>query len=146
MNSEFDAFIAPFTPAVQDLARRARALVLEIFPDAIEQLDPAARLIGYGFDCTYRGLVCGIALQRSYINLMFARGAELPDPAGLLTGTGKRARHVKIQWPDDLASPELAARLAAAVAHGGRVSAHRPTHPPCARGLGRAVQQDGGSR
>ena len=75
MNPELDAFLAPHPPAVQDLARRARALVLAIFPDAIEQLDPAERLIGYGFDRTYKGLVCGIALQRSYINLMFARGA-----------------------------------------------------------------------
>jgi hypothetical protein len=118
VNPELDAFLAPYTPAVQDLARCARALVLAIFPDAIEQLDPAARLIGYGFDRTYRGLVCGIVLQRSYINLMFARGAELPDPVGLLTGTGKRARHVKIQQPGDLASPTLAALLETAVAAG----------------------------
>jgi hypothetical protein len=116
MNPELDAFLVPYSPAVQDLARRARALVLEIFPDASEQFDPAARLIAYGFDRTYKGLVCGITLQRSYINLMFARGAELPDPAGLLIGTGKRARHVKIQRPEDLASPELAALLEAAVA------------------------------
>jgi hypothetical protein len=116
MTVEFDVFLAPYSPTVQDLARRARDLVLAVMPDAIEQLDPSARLIAYGFDRTYRGLVCGIALQKMYVNLMFARGAELPDPAGLLTGTGKRARHVKIQQPDDLASPELRALLEAAVA------------------------------
>ena len=115
MSTEFDAFLVPYAPAVQDLARRARALILAIFPDAVEQLDAPARLIGYGFDRTYRGLVCGITLQRGYVNLMFARGAELPDPAGLLTGTGKRARHVKIQQPDDLAPPALRALLDAAL-------------------------------
>ena len=118
MNTELDAFLAPYAPAVQNLARRARDLVLAIFPDAIEQLDPSARLIAYGFDRTYRGLVCGIALQRGYVNLMFARGAELPDPAGLLTGTGKRARHIKIQQPADLATPALQALLGAALAAG----------------------------
>ncbi len=85
-------------------------------PDAIEQFDAPARLIAYGTDRTYRGLICGIALQKSYVNLMFARGAALPNPAGLLTGTGKRARHVKIQRPEDLASPALRALLEAAVA------------------------------
>ncbi len=118
MNTELDAFLAPYAPAVQDLARRARDLVLAIFPDAVEQFDPSARLIAYGFDRTYRGLVCGIALQQGYVNLMFARGTELPDPADLLTGTGKRARHVKIQQPDDLAAPALRALLGAALALG----------------------------
>ena len=98
-------------PRCRNWRGRARELVLAIMPDAIEQFDAPARLIAYGFDRTYRGLVCGITLQKSYVNLMFPRGAELPDPAGLLTGTGKRARHVKIQRPDDLASPELRALL-----------------------------------
>ena len=114
MNLELDAFLAPYTPAVQDLARRARELILTVMPDTIEQFDPSARLIAYGFDRTYRGLVCGITLQQGYVNLMFARGAALPDPAGLLTGTGKRARHVKIQRPDDLAAPALRTLLNAA--------------------------------
>lgn len=116
MNSELDVFLASYAPAVQELARRARELILAIMPDAIEQFDAPARLIAYGFDRTYRGLVCGITLQKSYVNLMFARGTELPDPAGLLTGTGKHARHVKIQHPEDLASPALRALLEAAVA------------------------------
>ena len=118
MNTELDVFLAPYAPAVQDLARRARDLVLAVMPDIVEQFDPSARLIAYGFDRSYRGLVCGIALQRGYVNLMFARGAELPDPAGLLTGTGKRARHVKVQQLDDLASSELVALLTSALAAG----------------------------
>jgi hypothetical protein len=32
-------------------------------PDAIEQLDPPAHLIGYGLDRTYKGLLCGITLH-----------------------------------------------------------------------------------
>jgi hypothetical protein len=33
-----------------------------------------------------------------HVNVGFYRGAELADPAGLLQGTGKRMRHVKL-WP-----------------------------------------------
>lgn len=115
MSDDLDSFLTPYAPDVRDLARRARELILAIMPDAIEQFDAPARLIAYGINRTYRGLICGIALQKSYVNLMFARGAELPNPAGLLTGTGKRARHVKIQRPEDLASPELRALLLAAL-------------------------------
>jgi hypothetical protein len=116
MRAEVEAFLAPYAPEIRDLAWKVRALVLEIFPDAIEQLDQPAKLIGYGFDRGYKGLVCGITLHKAHINLMFAQGAELPDPAGLLAGTGKRARHVKVQKRGDLDRPGVRALLEAAVA------------------------------
>ena len=33
----------------------------------------------------------------SHVNVGFFYGAELPDPAGLLEGSGKRMRHVKLK-------------------------------------------------
>jgi hypothetical protein len=35
----------------------------------------------------------------AHVNVGFFRGAEIPDPAGLLEGTGKLMRHVKLR-PD----------------------------------------------
>jgi hypothetical protein len=35
---------------------------------------------------------------KDHVNVGFYRGADLVDPAGLLEGTGKRMRHVKL-WP-----------------------------------------------
>jgi hypothetical protein len=116
MSDEVEQFLAPYSPEIRDLAWKLRALVLEVFPDAIELLDPPAKLIGYGFDRGYKGLVCGIALHKAQVNLMFAQGTELPDPAGLLAGTGKRARHVKVQQPGDVDHPGVRALLEAAVA------------------------------
>ena len=34
---------------------------------------------------------------RAHVNVGFFRGAELPDPDGLLEGTGRFMRHVKIR-------------------------------------------------
>ncbi|MDE1147930.1 MAG: DUF1801 domain-containing protein [Azospirillaceae bacterium] len=34
----------------------------------------------------------------AHANLGFFHGADLDDPAGLLLGTGKRMRHVKLVW------------------------------------------------
>jgi hypothetical protein len=39
---------------------------------------------------------------KSHVNVGFYRGAELDDPAGLLEGTGKRMRHVKLKPGRDL--------------------------------------------
>jgi len=111
-----EGLLAGYGEDVQALALRARALIREAFPDAVEMVDGPARLIAYGTDRTYRGVVCGITLQRGYVNLMFARGAELPDPAGLLAGTGKRARHVKLRRVEDVEHPAVRDLLEAALA------------------------------
>lgn len=38
-----------------------------------------------------------VNIFRAHANVGFFFGAELPDPAGLLEGTGKRMRHVKLR-------------------------------------------------
>ena len=115
MSSELEQFLTPYSPMVQALVLKLRTLIREIMPDAIEQLDLPAHLIGYGLDRTYKGLICGITLHKAHINLMFARGTELPDPEDLLLGTGKRARHVTIRQEVDLERPGVRTLLVAAL-------------------------------
>jgi hypothetical protein len=122
MSSELEQFLTPYSPMVQALALKLRALVHEVMPDTIEQLDAPAHLIGYGLDRTYKGLICGITLHTAHINLMFARGTELPDPEGLLAGTGKRARHVTIRQEADLERPGVRRLLIAALQRHQQVS------------------------
>ena len=80
MSSELEQFLTPYNPEVRALALKLRALIREVMPEAIEQLDVPAHLIDYGLDRTYKGLICGISLDTAHINLMFARGTDLPDP------------------------------------------------------------------
>jgi hypothetical protein len=115
MSSALEPFLASYNPEVRALALKLRVLIHEVMPDAIEQLDPPAHLIGYGLDRTYKGLICGITLHKAHINLMFARGTELPDPEGLLVGTGKRARHVTIRQEAELEHPAIRTLLRAAL-------------------------------
>jgi len=114
MSSELEQFLTPYSPMVQALVLKLRALIREVMPETIEQLDLPAHLIGYGLDRTYKGLICGITLHKAHINLMFARGTELPDPEDLLVGTGKRARHVTIRQEADLERPGVRTLLVAA--------------------------------
>ena len=91
---ELDTFLEGFDPAAAQLAKAARRLILEVFPDAIEMAE--GKEIGYGFDRGYKGLVFAISLKKGGINLGIADGASMPDPDGLLRGEGKRHRHVSI--------------------------------------------------
>ena len=51
--------------------------------------------------------VCFLSAHKKHVSLGFAEGSELKDPSGLLQGSGKRQRHVKIKKPVDLERPEL---------------------------------------
>ena len=44
----------------------------------------------------------------------FFHGATLGDPAGLLQGTGKRMRHVKVRWGEPVNAAALNELIAAA--------------------------------
>lgn len=102
-----EPFLMNYSDTVRELARSARALILTVMPKTVEQLDPSANLIAYGLDHSYKGLICGITLHKAYINIMFAQGASLPDPQGLLQGTGKLARHVHVERLADLEAPGI---------------------------------------
>jgi hypothetical protein len=102
-----EEFLASYSPEVQALALQTRELVLEVIPKALEMVDPPSRIIAYGFSPKYADLVCAIAPYQSYVNLIFSKGTELPDPQGLLTGTGKRARHVRIDTAEAVKRPSL---------------------------------------
>jgi hypothetical protein len=51
---------------------------------------------------------------RVHVNVGFFCGAMLDDPAGLLEGTGKRMRHVKLRWAQQVNAITLSELIAAA--------------------------------
>ena len=51
---------------------------------------------------------------RAHVNVGFFHGAALPDPAGLLEGTGKYMRHVKLKPDRAIDGSSLEALIAAA--------------------------------
>jgi hypothetical protein len=114
MDDEVERLLAGADPAVADLARRACALVTDVLPDPVVSVD--ADQVGFGTAPGYKGLYFTVAPHRAHVTLGIARGAALPDPAGLMEGTGKVHRHVKIREAADLERPELRALLAAALA------------------------------
>jgi hypothetical protein len=53
--------------------------------------------------------------QRGQVNLGFYRSAALDDPEGLLDGTGKAMRHVKVPSIEDADRPALRRLVEAAL-------------------------------
>jgi len=53
------------------------------------------------------GTVCGFMTGKEHVTFIFLRGAALPDPEGLLEGTGKHVRHVKVRTMADVKKPAL---------------------------------------
>ncbi|MEV4314507.1 DUF1801 domain-containing protein [Actinocrispum sp. NPDC049592] len=88
-------------------------LLLDVYPTAVLTAD--SENIGYGASTGYRGLRFTVAPFDDYVRLGIAGGASLEDPTGLLQGTGKVHRHIKIRSGDELANPALHALLKAAL-------------------------------
>lgn len=114
MNQELGSFISQYDPPIKSLILETRELILQALPGAIEQVDLPSRIIAYGYGRKYADLICAIAPYAAHVNLMFSRGTELDDPEGLLEGTGKHARHVKLRGVEDVRCPGLQALLDAA--------------------------------
>jgi hypothetical protein len=51
---------------------------------------------------------------KAHVNVGFFHGATLSDPAGLLEGTGKHMRHVKLRWGEPVNAAALTELIAAA--------------------------------
>jgi hypothetical protein len=63
--------------------------------------------------------VCGIGNYPRWVSVYFFRGAEMDDPHGVLEGSGKSMRHVKLREPKDANSPALKRLIRQAFRMGG---------------------------
>ena len=112
----FREVIAPYPPQVQVLAQATRAFMLELLPKVTETVDSTGPYITYGYASGYDGVVSYITVNQKGVKLGVAGGISLPDPKGLLQGSGKSNRHVVITTPADLRVAGLRQLVRAALA------------------------------
>lgn len=115
-NIELAELLENYPAIVQDVALKARQLIVDTIPDLMELVDRPARVIGYGFGAGYKDLICTIILSKTGVKLGIVGSADLPDPNGLLEGTGKRHRYVSIAQSSDVKKLGLKSLLKARVA------------------------------
>ncbi len=59
-----------------------------------------------------------IATYAKHVNIGFDRGTELQDPDGLLAGTGKKIRHIRLSHASDVKRDSIIRLIDAAVEQG----------------------------
>jgi hypothetical protein len=69
---------------------------------------------GWPTACVEDAAFAYTSVHAEHVNLGFYRGAQLPDPAGLLKGSGKRMRHVKLPAGEEVDEAALEALIATA--------------------------------
>ena len=115
-SSDWDSLLAKYPEPVHELAVETRDVILGVLPEAVEQIDAKANVVGYGLGTGYSNLICTIILSKSGVKLGLVGGAALPDPKHLLAGTGKVHRYVQISTTADVRRPGVKALLKAGVA------------------------------
>jgi hypothetical protein len=114
----FEDAVAKAGEHAREMASQLRALVAEVMPDVVEVPWPRMRMASYGVGPKKKTEhFCYISAQKDDVNLGFYYGAELPDPEGLLQGTGKLLRHVKIREANAIRGKALRRLLELASRH-----------------------------
>jgi hypothetical protein len=100
---ELARHLDPYSARLREAVLELRDFVLDTAPDVAEA-------IKFNSLCYYKpdrpwgvigGNVCMIGVRDDRLLLGFIHGAALPDPAGLLQGEAKAARHIEIRSAKD---------------------------------------------
>jgi hypothetical protein len=96
-DSKIDKAARTTDPKLQEIIRGLRDLVQEAVPEVTETVNP------WGLPTfELNGPLCYFMAATKHITFGFPRGTSLDDPKGLLEGTGKNLRHVKLRNVEDL--------------------------------------------
>lgn len=103
IHPDFRYHLNSHSAQVIELYTQLRQIVLTRFPEANELLYHTHVLTSvYSFSTKLQDAFIHLPLYTEHVNLGFNQGATLPDPFGLLSGTGKWIRHIPIRHLDDL--------------------------------------------
>jgi hypothetical protein len=112
------AFMGRYSPEVARVARAARSKLRRLVPGTLELVydNYNALVIGFGPTDRASDAVLSIALYPRWVSLFFLQGAGLPDPSGLLRGSGSRVRNIVVDEPSRLDTAAVRQLIEEAVA------------------------------
>ena len=112
--------IDKFTPEMSKAIRAVRADLRKRLPTANELVYDNYNFFVIGYSSTLRPSDCFTQLVADAhgVRLAFYYGSTLPDPAGILLGSGSQNRFIRLASARDLDKPEVEALIRAAVAQG----------------------------
>ncbi len=112
----WDSLLEARSAEVQEAAHAIAGVVMAELPDGVVRFDRADGLLAFGTSSAMSDLLFALIPHSRWVNLQLADGALLPNPEGLIEGTGKRIRHVKIRSAEFALSPAVREIVQAQVA------------------------------
>jgi hypothetical protein len=110
--------MARYRPEVVKIGRAALTALRRQLPGTAEMVYDNYNALVIGFSSSDRpsDAILSIALYPRWVNLYFLQDAtELSDPDGLLRGSGKWVRSVRLTSADDIEKPAVRALIAEAL-------------------------------
>ena len=118
-NAQFSAFLSRFPPGIVALVKRCLPKLRRAFPGSYQLVYDYSNSLVVAFGMSERGYeaIVAIAIFPREVRLYFDR--SLPDPKGLLEGSGTKVRSVTLKAASDLDHGDIQALIKAAIKHSG---------------------------
>ena len=118
-NAQFSAMLSRFPPEIVALVKRCLPKLRRAFPGSTECVYDYRNSLVVGFSMSERGYesIVAIAIFPRWVRLYFDK--SLPDPKGLLEGSGTKVRSVTLKSASDVDHGDIGALVKAAIKHSG---------------------------
>jgi hypothetical protein len=118
-NARFSAFLSRFSPEIVALVKRCLPKLRRAFPGTTQLVYDYSNSLVVAFGMSERGYeaIVAIAIDPRGVRLYFDK--SLPDPKGLLEGSGAKVRSVTLEAASDLDHRDIQALIKAAIKHSG---------------------------
>jgi hypothetical protein len=118
-NAQFSAFLSRFSPQIAALVKRCLPKLRRAFPGSYQLVYDYSNSLVVAFSMSERGYeaIVAIAIYPRWVRLYFDK--SLPDPKGLLEGSGGKVRSVALMAASDLDHGDIQALIKAAIKHSG---------------------------
>ena len=118
-NAQFSVFLSRFSPEIVALVKRCLPKLRRAFPGSTQLVYDYNNSVVVAFGMSERGYdaIVAIAIFPRWVRLYFDK--SLPDPKGLLEGSGAKVRSVTLSAALDLDHRDIQALIKAAIKHSG---------------------------
>ena len=118
-NAQFSAFLSRFSPEIVALVKRCLPKIRRVIPCAYQLVYEYSNSLVVAFSMSESGYeaIVAVAISARGIQLYFDK--SLPDPKGLLKGSGTKVRSVTIKAASELDQADIQALFKAAIKRSG---------------------------